>query len=266
LHARLSWTGGAWTLHDLSHNGTRVNGSTAPRGQGVTLRCGDTLSFAGDSEVWELCDAEPPVAALFPLPGGSARSIPLSRMPVALPSEDALTGSAYIDSDGFAVLETESGVVPLRDGQVLDFSEGSFRVSLPQTLPSTAALGVLLEQTALHLQPSRTGEHVDASVVVQGRTFELRPRAHLLLLAHLARERANDRAAGMAAKDEGWADVEQLCRELQLTRETLNQHVLRVRKVFSELDIVDASGIIERRYDSDEIRLGAIAVELGTAR
>lgn len=260
LHARVSWGQQGWVLQDLSQNGTRLNGAEVTRGQSLALKRGDALHFAGGGEVWELASAEPPRAALFPLPGGDA--IPLSPTPVALPTPDELSGSAYLDVDGFAVLEQATGLTPLSDGQIVELSARRYRVSLPQALPSTLALQVALAQATLSLRPSRNQEHVDASVTLQGHTVHLRPRSHLQLLLFLARERRNDQQTGLAPRDAGWADVEQVCRELDVSRETLNAHVFRLREVFAELQLADATAIIERRFDSDELRIGAVQIDL----
>ena len=60
------------------------------------------------------------------------------------------------------------------------------------------------------------------------------------------------------------ADREQLCRMLATDPNKLNVDIHRVRKQFDSLGIQSAAGIVERRADTSELRIGVGSVEVFT--
>lgn len=260
LHARIRWQGRGWSVQDLSRNGTWVNTRPADRETGTAFTQGDKLCFGQEELQWEVMSAEPPQLAIVPCDGGPLLS--LTQGPVPLPSEDAPVATLWLDGDGFIVLENASGRYALTDNQVFTVNGVAYRVQAPYPTPPTAEAAPGLAEATLNLTVSRHEEHIEARLVAGGRTHSLRSRTHFQLLLLLARERQRDQASGVAEPDQGWVNSSDLCSMLQSDRATINTHVYRLRKQFSALELRGASDIVERRFDSDEIRLGCRRVEI----
>ncbi|MFT3771199.1 MAG: hypothetical protein QM820_37770 [Minicystis sp.] len=107
---------------------------------------------------------------------------------------------------------------------------------------------------------SRDEEHVDVTVIHEGRETALAPRAYHYLLVTLARARLDDRDAPPAER--GWVDREALCRMLATDRVRLNNDVFRLRKQLAALGIHGAADIIARRADAGQLRLGIERVDV----
>ena len=98
------------------------------------------------------------------------------------------------------------------------------------------------------------------TLTIAGKEHQLRPRVHFSLLLELARERLGDRQRGVSSTGEGWVHMEEVCKRLNIDRPTLNTYAHRLRKQFDKTDLTDAVNIVERRADSDEVRLGCSEV------
>ena len=260
LHARVRWQGRGWSIQDLSRNGTWVNARPADRDEGTPLKQGDKLCFGQLDERWDLLSAEPPRLALVPSAGGPL--ISLNDGPIALPSESAPSATVWLDGDGFIVLETAQGRCALTDNQVFTICGYSYRVQAPYPTPPTAEATPRLVEATLHLAVSRHEEHIEARLVAAGRAHVLRSRSHFQLLLLLARERQSDQEKGLPSADQGWLSLAELCPMLQTDRAAINTHVYRLRKQFGALQLRDASDIVERRFDSDEIRVGCASINI----
>lgn len=255
LHAQLRWLGTQWFLLDLSRNGTWVNGRAHRRDDPLPLLAGDSLCFGRNADPWILHDASAPRALLIPLDSGAP--ISLGSGPVALPNNAVPEASVFLGADGLAVIETAERRTPLADGAEFDVAGRRYLVQLACPQPPTAAAGASLEDALLTLAPSAHEEHVAVTLTLGGQDHSLRPRVHFSLLLELARERLADRERGVRGDDEGWIHLEELCRRLAIDRPTFNTYAHRLRKQFAGAErLVDAVNIVERRVDSDEVRIG----------
>lgn len=260
LHARLRWSHTGWAIQDLSRNGTWLNTRQLERDSWNPLKLGDLVAFGQTKEPWQLvCDAQP-LPAIIPCDGGSP--IPLGRQPVALPSEDEAAASLWLDQDGFIVFETPKQRLSLTDSQVVTVGERTYRVQAPFSLPPTAQTAPSLAEATLQLRVAGHEEHIEARLLVAHQVIHLRSRTHFQLLLLLARERLGDQARAIPLPDQGWLTITDLCDLLKTDRAAINTHVYRLRKQFGHLDLRDAVEIVQRRFDSDEIRLGCPSIQL----
>lgn len=263
LHARLRWNGRSWSLRDLSRNGTWINRKPAERERWTALARGDELWFGHPEACWRLVTADPPRLSIVPCDGGEP--IVLTDGPVALPSEERPEATLWVDRDGFIVLESAEGRRALADNQVFSVEGRAYRLQAPFATPPTAEAAPRASDAQLELRVSRHEEHIEARLIAAGRTYPLRPRAHFPLLLTLARERLADERASLAPTEQGWLSIDELCRSLQADRATINTHVYRLRKQLSDCELSGAIEIVERRFDSDEIRVGCASVEIVSA-
>lgn len=260
LHARLRWSSTGWAVQDLSRNGTWLNAQQLARDSWSPLRLGDHLAFGQPEEPWQLtCDA-PPLPSIVPCDGGSP--ITLGRQPIAFPSETDAAATLWLDRDGFIVLETSQKRTSLVDSQVITIGDRTYRVQAPRPLPPTAQTAPTLEESTLQLSVAGHEEHIEARLIAAGKPITLRSRTHFQLLLLLARERLQDQSRAIATADQGWLSITELCDQLKTDRAAINTHVYRLRKQFGNLDVRDAAEIVQRRFDSDEIRLGCSNVQL----
>ena len=100
-------------------------------------------------------------------------------------------------------------------------------------------------------------EHVQAFAEWPLKTFDLGSRAQNYTLLTLARARARDAALGeLPQGEQGWLYQEELCRMLRLDRGQVNLHIFRARKQLQNLEVQDAKGLVERRLDTHQLRIG----------
>lgn len=254
LHAQLRWLGTQWCLSDLSRNGTWVNGRAHRRDEDIPLLAGDSLCFGRNEDPWVLEQAGAPRALLIPVQAGPP--IPLGSAPIALPTDADPKASVFLGPDGVAVIETAAGRSLLSDGAEFELAGCQYQVHLACPQPPTASAGACLEDARLTLAPAQHEEHVGVTLTVKGRHRALRPRVHFGVLLELARERLADRARGVSMDSEGWVYLDDLCARLLIDRPTFNTYAHRLRKQFHETELTDAVNILERRVDSDEVRIG----------
>ncbi|KYF58679.1 hypothetical protein BE08_15300 [Sorangium cellulosum] len=130
------------------------------------------------------------------------------------------------------------------------------------TVDANAARPGLVE-LALSLRVSRDEDHVEVSVALPGGARVLPPRAHHYTLLTLARARLRDQAApGLAEPQRGWRFVDDLCRSLAMEESRLNVEIYRIRQDFAALGVHDATGVVERRRGSRQVRLGTAQVAI----
>lgn len=131
-----------------------------------------------------------------------------------------------------------------------------------------------LDALTLYFSVSRDEEHVALTARDEHRTIDLGARAHHLVLLALARSRLADRASGSTSSSaprspgsdgsEGWVYFDELADTLAMDETHVNVAVFRIRRQLSGAGVVDATGIIERRRMTREIRLGVARIEIAT--
>jgi hypothetical protein len=260
-HASLRWVGDRWELHDLgSRNGTFVTGRRLTPGERVTLSSGSAFSLGGEVEL-VLLDGSPPVA--------SARHAKTGEQRVAtggilvLPDEDRPEVSVFEDAGGRWVAEGGDETRVVRDRDVVVADGEGWILDLPSVANSTwgaSAFPPSLETILLRFGVSLDEEHVEVTVLHEGKATPLPPRSHHYLLLTLARARLED--AERSAAERGWVNRDVLCRMLATDTGTLNVDVFRARRQLAAVGITGAAGIIARRPGTGQLRLGTDRIEV----
>ncbi|WP_437516771.1 FHA domain-containing protein [Sorangium sp. So ce1099] len=265
-HARLSFASGAWSVRDLgSRNGTWLNDERLDPGTTRPLSAGDRLAFGNLAAAWSLADASPPVAMARRLATGAVLAAADGVM-LALPSPAALAACVFEGRGGAWIAEVDGEARPVHDGEVLHVAGEPFMLHLPvaqvATLDANAARP-RLDEVALALRVSRDEDHVEVSVALPRGAHVLPPRAHHYTLLTLARARLRDRGApSLAEPQRGWRFVDELCRSLAMEESRLNVEIYRIRQDFAALGLHDATGVVERRRGSRQVRLGTAQVAI----
>jgi hypothetical protein len=261
-HAVLRWTGSRWTVRDLgSLNGTFVDGLRLSHAA-IPIDQGAKICFGSSQVQWELDDATAPRPLLISLEDGS--SLRIEGDILALPSFDNPIATVFRDGNGVWLVEQASGTRPL--GTVGDTFEVAGRTwrfrdaaALPQT---TGAAAELAPPPRLIFRVSSDEEHVELSADVGGQLVSLGTMPRYYLLLTLARQRAEDRAAGLPETSCGWLHQDDLQKALALGQQHLNIDVFRIRRQLSDKGLPGAATVIERRVRSRQLRLGWGAFEI----
>ena len=266
-HAILRFTGDHWELRDLgSRNGTFLNGERLKAGEEHTVRVGSQIAFGKLEQVWEMVDDAAPLAMAVPLDGGEPLQVEGELL--ALPSSDDPRLTIYRDPDGAWVLEQPEAISPITNLQTFDVDGRTFRFSCPESSSKTSLMESPFEVEVRHLallfSVSLDEEHVALRATCGASTFELGTRAHNYLLLTLARRRVADAAEGLPETSCGWIYQEDFPHDPTMASPHLNLDVLRIRKQFAALGVVDAANIIERRPRTRQLRIGVSRISIVT--
>lgn len=248
-HARLRWVDGGWRLRDLgSRNGTWVDGVRLEPGAEIGVGAGSVIGFVG---VTFGVDAAPPAPFAETedgVVGGDGDALFLGERAVV-----------YRDGDGWA-LDLDGEVGPIADGAVVDVAGARFRLSLPGVIAATldAESAVDLDDVVLVFDDGLVCE-------TPAGARRLKPAAAHQLLLTLAKERVYDAAEGLAAGEQGWVEVADVCRWLDAHENRVNVDVFRLRKQLAEVGIVGAARVVERRPQQRRMRIGLAAERLKIA-
>jgi hypothetical protein len=111
-----------------------------------------------------------------------------------------------------------------------------------------------IDEIELRFGVSRDEEHIELDLVHGPQVTRVPPRAFHYLLLTLARARVADSDPSEAER--GYIDRDELCRMLGSDVAKLNVEIFRARRQFSDLGVLGAAAIIERRVTSAALRLG----------
>jgi pSer/pThr/pTyr-binding forkhead associated (FHA) protein len=265
-HAVVWWDDGRWWIRDLgSRNGTLLDGERIDHTQ-RPLSVGATMQFGTHPLEWEVESIDPP-QPMATLMAETPRSVLAVDGLLALPSGDDPQAVIYEGAPNW-MLEHGDFVGPASNGMVIALGEERWQLQLPQILPSTVEAGredqrIELGMVELHFVVSADEEHVSLAIQANDRLIELGSRAHHYALLTLARARLAD--AALPEGSRGWLYQDELYDQLQIDRERLNLLVFRARKQFAQLGIRDAGGLVERRVDSNQIRIGVERLSIQSA-
>ncbi|MEM6928728.1 MAG: FHA domain-containing protein [Myxococcota bacterium] len=249
-HASITWSD-RWVVRDLgSRNGTFVNDVRLESGARHPLAKGDRVRFGSDPDVWMVTSEGPPAASArcdTNLVEGAPDFL-------ALPSE----------ADPELVVRFDEGQWwsderAVRDGDSVEADGRTWRLSLPEQLAPTAALGdpgPRLDTAELRFAVTDDEEYVEVTVQLPDGPRVLVPRAHHYLLLVLARARQEDRDEGASATAEGWRYTEDVQRMLRASKNQIYVSVHRIRRELKALGLVDAEAIVERRRTTGQLRIG----------
>lgn len=256
------WQGGQWKIRDLgSRNGTRLDGELLDDGEVMLLEVGASLQFGDYPLLWAVESIVEPTPMAQQVDGEGL--VVSEDNIIALPDEHAPVAVIYGDERDGWQLESGDEVRTVADLDVVSVAGKAWRLFLPHSLPPTVerSEGPLhLADLTLEFEVSADEEHVSLVARAGATKLQLGSRAHHYALLLLARARLAD--AELSPNERGWIYVDELQAMLQLDREQLNMAVYRARKQLSAAGVLDARGLIERRTDTRQVRLGVARIEL----
>lgn len=264
-HAVVVHNGAGWELKDLgSKNGTIVGRKQLAPDDRALLLLGTRFTLGGRSVMFEMIDIEAPGPVARGVRTGAVRVS--AKGMLALPDDNEPAVTVFAGFEGPWVAESSDGQREVVDGDVIAAGGEEWRLELP--VPSSATLdtmriGPTIEMATLRFLVSRDEEHVKVTALFDGKEKELAPRSFHYLLLTLARAWLED--AGAPPGDRGWVDREDLCRMLHIDASNLNVDVYRARGQIAGLGIHGAAGLVVRRADSGQLRLGVQRVEVVNA-
>jgi pSer/pThr/pTyr-binding forkhead associated (FHA) protein len=262
-HAVVWWDEGRWWIRDLgSRNGTLLDGERIDHTQ-RPLHVGATMQFGTHPLEWEVesIDRPQPMATLMAEP---PRSVMAVDGLLALPSSEDPQAVIYEGAPSW-ILEQGDFVGPATNGMVVVLGDERWHLHLPQVLPSTIEAGredqrIELGTVEFHFVVSADEEHVSLAIQANDQLIDLGSRAHHYALLTLARARLAD--AALPETSRGWVYQDEIYGQLQIDRERLNLLVFRARKQLAQLGVRDAGGLVERRVDSNQIRIGVARLSI----
>ena len=259
-HAVVTHNGQTWELKDLgSKNGTMVGRRHLAPADRATLLLGSRFTLGGRA-VFEVVDIEPPGPVARGVRTGVVRVA--AKGMLALPDDNEPAVTVFASFEGTWVAESSNGQREVANGDVIAAGSEEWRLELPVTITATLdsmQVGPTVDTVLLRFVVSRD-EHVKVSVVYDGREKDLAPRSFHYLLLTLARAWLEDASAPPG--DRGWVDREDLCRMLNIDAGNLNVDVYRARRQIGAAGIHGAPGLVVRRADSGQLRLGVQQVEV----
>lgn len=263
-HALLWYADGRWWVRDLdSRNGTWLDGKRLQANVEVALARDAELAFGNPEVVWRVADDAAPGPVAEDLLSGEF--LTADDGVLALPDEDDPQVVVLADGAGGWLVEQQDAVEAAADQARVEVGGRVFRLLLPTEPTRTWEVRNTLADAGvgLRFRVSADEEHVECTVVGHQRELSLKPRAHMYLMVVLARQRIEDRDGGIAAGEQGWVAVEDLCSMLRLDRKTVNVQIFRARKQFGRAGMGGAAQLFDRRSGSDQIRLGVENVSVG---
>lgn len=265
-HAMLFHDGAGWFVRDLgSRNGTWLGERRLVVGERIALEEGATVSFAGDP--WILADASAPRARADSPLGQRVAEDDL----LALPDEENPRITVFRDAFGRWWIEDDAGRHPTADGALVSVDGVDWRLGLPAEVTAAGLSATIGSQRMpdsldalerFELTVSRDEESVEAVLRFPHGSQTLPPRSFHYLCVLLGRARLADLAAGEDPVEAGWRYADDVARDLGVDTYRLNVEVYRLRKQLGALGLRDAAGIVERRPQSKQMRLGIERVEV----
>ncbi|MEY4576843.1 MAG: hypothetical protein RL701_1546 [Pseudomonadota bacterium] len=262
-HALFSWNGSGWRVRDLgSRNGTYVNGRLLQARENAAIAAGDEIAFAERDEVWAVLNAHPPTPTLISLVGAAPMVlVDGGGFFLAHADDDSSWNVFYAAGNWY--LEDQLGTRRVIDNDDRVELDGHvYRVSLPAGSAETRdahapPVEARLENAHMTIQVSTDEETAAITLDLGQRRYDFEARAHLYLLAYLARARQAD-ADGTTG---GWVYTEKAVRDLQLSCGTqLSVHVFRCRSelgsaIANPADVVDRSrrGLLRIGLSADRL-------------
>ena len=121
-----------------------------------------------------------------------------------------------------------------------------------------------LSDLTLRFSVSADEEYVHIVALSDGKTIDLKSRAHHYFLLTLARLRASDQQEGIDESGAGWVYIDDLTRMLRIDFSRMNMNIFRARKQLAAAGIDEAVDLIERRPSTRQLRLGCASLQFTT--
>ena len=264
-HAAIRWSGQAWEVRDLgSRNGTRLGDAVLDAGKWYPLEEGALLTFGQPAATYRVTDTTPPT--VFAVRLSDEQILTADSGLLVLPDPDDPQVMVHQSRSGVWMLESDAEVRPVRQEEVLTVGEALFRVHLPQAMQGTteAVSRPRLSDLTLRFSVSADEEYVHIVALSDGKTIDLKSRAHHYFLLTLARLRASDQQEGIDESGAGWVYIDDLTRMLRIDFSRMNMNIFRARKQLAAAGIDEAVDLIERRPSTRQLRLGCASLQFTT--
>lgn len=267
-HAAIFHRASRWFVRDLaSRNGTLLNDRFLPPGKAQGLSMGDRLTFGSRAaSSWVLADEHPPGPRAVADADGQLALAGASSL-LVIPDGDGPGLTVHADEAHWVAEHVAADdVFHAVDQMEVEVAGQRWRLELPsleaqQPDPGTTARGPAgfrgVAGVSLRLQHSRDEEYVRMTARVGVQRHVLDGRAFHYMMLVLARARLGDMRRGDLAPDEhGWVHAEDLAKDLGISRPRLNVYIFRARRQLEGLGVEDAARIIQRRPQTQQLRLG----------
>ncbi|MEM9074125.1 MAG: FHA domain-containing protein [Myxococcota bacterium] len=266
-HAVLFYDGGRWHVRDLgSTNGTWLDGTRVEPGRKTALKAGSVVYFGEVDALhgWRLVSDLPAGARAKCIESGEVKHAMQELLQLPNPDEALLT--VYFDHErNVWIAETDAGTRPIDDQCAVQVGADSYLLELPPGTRATSdtrrrerSTPSLLDAT-FSFSVSRDEEHVELELQTNVQSFRLPSRSFHYLLVTLARRRIAD--CELPLNERGWMHVEDLMKQMRVSRQKLNLDVSRARRQLAELGVAHAAMLIERRPQASQLRLGVAKLE-----
>lgn len=271
VHAELVWNGDSWYVQDLgSRNGTFVDGRKLGPGERAKLATGAMLTFGVAEHRFEFVDAGGPRLSAS---ADNGELVLGEDGFLSLPSADQCELSIFFSPTHNAwVADGEHETRVIEDQSLLVVGNVPWRVTLPAEAAETreaaelADEGPSLAEVRLAFFVSRDGEHVDLQLIDHRAARMLEQRSHHMLLLLLARTRLADAAQShLPASECGWMYRDELEKALDIDGQLLNLWVHRARRQLAEAGVRGAGGLVERRSQVQQLRIGVAELVVNDA-
>lgn len=232
-HACIFWDGEHWLLQDSSTNGSFLNGRFIARGSKCCLNRGDSIQFGNISgETWQLVDVEAPKSMLVAQTVGLA-SIELDSI-VVLPDEQNPEITLYQSPLGDWVCESKSGYSVLNNGDLVGNNDAVWRFIEAKVSEETIQAEIITphnpHEIEIQFYVNEVDNQISLEFKMEQQAYELGQAEHNPLMLHLARQRINDKVAGLGEDEQGWIDKGRLSQLVGLSENDINVHVYQFRK------------------------------------
>jgi hypothetical protein len=255
-------------VRDLgSKNGTLLDGKRLAPGARVALAAGARFEFGG--EHWSLVsDAQPKARAVCVQTG---RMIEEDGEGTIVITESPRMVAVVSVGQGWMLVAAEDSWRPVSDREVVAVEATRWTLELPPaagrpTESTDHAPPLSLDDATFRFRVSRDGEHV--AIELRSPTVgvvRLPSRAHQQVLLTLAQARVSDTERGMPPSEAGWVYADDLPGRLAMDRTRVNLELFRARKLLEQHGLDRPEAIVERRVDTQQLRLGVERIEIETA-
>ena len=256
IHAVVYWKYSNWYIVDHSRCGCFVNDRKVEPSKEISLRVGDTVRFGNSIDAeWVVADLSKPRPQIVELTPINNNCIPLNKSNLLGDG-----GLVYLSDSGNWVYENQGYIQVLRNNEV--FGSGLFKWMLTYLVEESDVLPEERSKYLFVFSLSLDEEHVSVLVRHGEKEIQLGERTHHYLLLNLARVRVDDCNNSVSSDEQGWLDMEELSKMLQLDCSHLNVQIYRIRKQLSEFFPKDSEvlSVVERRQGC--IRFGDFGVKI----